>query len=105
MFDIVKKNFSNFKKLYCTLPNPGKSQKSRDSARKRMIERNPIALDPSKNRTAQPIRIHFVDGTVKEYSYAKQYCNENGVPYATMKVWLRTGGNSKKHGIKKIERI
>ena len=73
---------------------------------KRMMgDNNPLRKDPSKNRTAQPIRIHFVDGTIKDYQYAKQYCNENGVPYATMKVWLKTGGYSKKYGIKRIERI
>ncbi len=106
VYETIKKNFTKFKKLYCTIENPGKSQKSRDSARKRMTERNPISLDPSKNRTAQPIRIYFEDGSTKEYSYAKQFCIESGVPYATMKFWLRNkDAKSKKHKIIKLERI
>lgn len=105
MIEVIKKNFKKFKKMYCTIPNPGKSENSRNSARKRMLERNPIALDPSKNRTAQPIKVHFIDGKIKEYKYAKQYCIESGVSYNTMKYWLKIGGCSKKHGIKKIERL
>jgi len=106
MFETIKKNFSKFKKLYCKIENPGKTEKSRSAARKRMLERNPISLNPASNRTSQPIKIYFVDGRVEEYSYAKEYCNKSGVPYATMKYWLRTNsGNSKKHGIIKIERI
>jgi hypothetical protein len=106
VYETIKKNFSKFKKLYCTIENPGKSQKSRDSARKRMLERNPISLDPSKNRTAQPIRIYFEDGRIEEYKYAKEFCNLSGVPYGTMKFWLKNNnGKSKKHKIIKIERI
>lgn len=105
VYETIKKNFSKFKKLYCNISNPGKSEKSRNSARKRMLERNPISLDPSKNRTAQPIRIYFEDGTCKEYTYAKQYCNESGVPYVSMKYWLKYNKGSKKYNIIKVERI
>ena len=106
MFDTIKRNFSEFKRLHCKIENPGKSLKSRESARKRMTERNPISLDPSKNRTAQPIRVYFQNGVVKDYSYAKKFCIEENVPYSTMKFWLKTGNSkSKKHKIDKIERI
>jgi hypothetical protein len=106
VYETIKKNFSKFKKLYCTIQNPGKSENSRNSARKRMTERNPISLDPSKNRTSQPIRIYFEDGTTKDYKYAKEFCNISGVPYSTMKVWLKNNsGYSKKHKILKIERL
>lgn len=106
MYQTIKYNFSQFKKKYCTIENPGKSIKSRNGARKRMLENNPISLDPSKNRTAQPIRIYFENGDVKEYSYAKKFCIEENIPYSTMKSWLKTGNTkSKKHGILKIERI
>ena len=105
MFDVIKKNFAKYKKFYCKLQNPGKTDKSRAAARKRMLENNPIKLDPSKNRTAQPIRIYFIDGRIEEYSYAKGYCLKSGVPYATMKYWLKNDIKSKKHGILKIERI
>jgi len=106
MFEVIKKNFSTYKKFYCKLENPGKSQNSRNAARKRMLENNPIKMNPSKNRTAQPIRIYFEDGRIEEYSYAKEFCNLSGIPYATMKFWLRKNDvNSKKHKILKIERI
>jgi len=109
MYDNIKRNFSSFRRWQSKQPgyqNPGKTQISRDSARKRMLERNPIKLDPSKNRTAQPIRVHFINGEVRDYSYAKLFCNENNVPYGTMKVWLKNNtGYSKKHNILKIERI
>lgn len=105
MFEVIKSNFAKFKRMYCTIPNPGKSQNSRDSARKRMTERNPLKLDPSKNRTAQPIRVHFTDGSYKEYKYAKEYCNETGISYANMKHWLKHNTGSKKYNIVRIERI
>jgi hypothetical protein len=105
MVELIKKNFKKFKKMYCTIPNPGKSEKSRNSARKRMLEKNPIALDPSKNRTAQPIRIHFTDKTTMEFPYAKKYCLESGLPYGTMKHMLSHDVGSKKHNIVRIERI
>ena len=105
MIDTIKRNYKKFKKLYCTLPNPGKTQKAREAAKKRMMEKNPIKLNPSKNRTAQPIKIYFNDGKIQDYSYAKEYCNESGLPYATMKYMLKKDVGSKKHKIKKIERI
>lgn len=106
MYETIKKNFSDFKKWQIKYFNPGKTKNSRDSARKRMLERNPISLDPSKNRTAQPIRVYFENGDIKEYSYAKKFSIEENVPYSTMKSWLKKGnGKSKKYKIKKIERI
>ena len=105
VYETIKKNFSKFKKLYCNIENPGKSENSRNSARKRMLERNPISLDPSKNRTAQPIKIYFEDGRIEEYKYAKEYCLKNNVPYSTMKFWLKNKNSSKKYKIVKIERL
>ena len=105
MFSTIKKNFSKYKKFHCKLENPGKSQKSRDAARKRMLENNPTKLNPAGNRTAQPIRIYFEDGRIEEYRYAKEYCLKSGVPYATMKYWLRNDIKSKKHKIMKREKL
>lgn len=105
-YEIIKKNFSEFKKWHSKIINPGKSEKSRLAARKRMLERNPIKMDPSKNRTAQPIRIYFSDGRIEEYKYAKEYCLNNNVPYSTIKPLLRKEDTKcKKHGIIRIERI
>jgi 5-methylcytosine-specific restriction endonuclease McrA len=105
MVDSIKRDYARYKKLYCTLENPGKSQKSREAARKRMTERNPTTLNPGKNRTAQPIRVHFNDGRCEDYSYAKEYCLTSGVPYATMKHMLKHNVGCKKHNINRIERI
>jgi hypothetical protein len=105
MFDTIKRNFSKFKRWHIKIHNPGKTKKSRDLARKRMTENNPLSIDPSKNRTCQPIRIHFTDKTTKDFKYAKQYCIESGMPYATMKHLLRNNVGSKKHNIEKIERL
>jgi hypothetical protein len=106
MYETIKKNFSKFKKLYCTIENSGKSENSRNAARKRMTERNPMTLHPEKNRTAQPIRVYFYDGRVEEFKYAKELSLKYSINYGTVKLILRnkqTG--SKKYGIQKIERI
>ena len=105
MVDTIKRNHKKFKKLYCTLPNPGTTSKAKEASRKRMIENNPIKNDPSKNRTAQPIRIIFADGKTKEYSYAKEYCIESHLPYATMKHMLKKNVGCKKHKIIRVERL
>lgn len=82
------------------------SDSVRKEISKRMTERNPMTLNPSKNRTAQPIRIHFEDGHTEDYSYAKEYCLKSGVPYSTIKPLMRAENSKcKKHGIKRIERL
>lgn len=48
-YDIVKRNFSKFKKWHTKLVNPGRSQKSREMARQRMLTANPMKLNPEKN--------------------------------------------------------
>lgn len=108
IFETVKRKFSKFKRLYCTIQNPGKTDNARIAAKNRMNDpkRNPISIDPSKNRTCQPIRVYFDNGTSREYTYAKAFCLDQGISYSTMKYWLRvSGGKSTKHGICKIERI
>jgi hypothetical protein len=106
MFETIKKNFSKFKKLYCTIENPGKSENSRNAARKRMIEKNPTSLHPEKNRTAQPIRVYFYDGRIEEFRYAKELSLKYSINYGTVKLILRNiQTDSKKYGIQKIERI
>ena len=105
VYETIKKNYSKFKKLYCTIENPGKSENSRNAARKRMLERNPISIDPSKNRTAQKIKVHYMDGTIKEYSYAKLLTLIENIPYGTVKHMLKYNVGSEKWKIEKIERI
>lgn len=105
MFETIKRNYTEFKKWHIKYFNPGKTENARKAARKRMKEKNPMTLDPSKNRTAQPIRVHFYDGTTKDFSYAKQYCLESALPYATMKYMLKKNVGCKKHNIIRIERL
>ena len=106
MFETIKKNFSKFKKLYCTIENPGKSENSRNAARKRMTESNPMRLHPENNRTAQPIRVYFYDGRIEEFTYAKQLSIKYSINYGTVKLILRNiQTDSKKYGIQKIERM
>ena len=106
MYETIKRDFSNFKRWHINISgNPGKTEKSRKAARKRMLENNPITMNPEKNHTAQPIRVHFLDGSCSDYSYAKKFCIENSIPYDTMKYWLSHGVGSKKYNIEKIERL
>lgn len=107
IFESIKRNFSKFKRLYCTIQNPGKSENSRIAARNRMNDpkRNPISLDPSKNRTCQPIRVFYKDGTEEDYRYAKELTINKNVPYGTIKHMLKNGVGSIKHNIIKLERV
>lgn len=77
----------------------------RQISQRMMGDNNPIRKDPSRNRTAQPIRVHFLDGKIEEYSYAKEYCLKSGLSYATMKHMLKNNVGCKKHNILRIERI
>ena len=70
-----------------------------------MMERNPITIDPSKNRTAQKIKVHYMDGTTKEYSYAKLFSLMENIPYGTVKQMLKYNVGSEKWRIKGIERL
>ena len=106
MFETIKKNFSKFKKLYCKIENPGKSQKSRESASKRMRERNPTSLHPENNRTAQPIKVYFTDGRIEKFRYAKELSLKYSINYGVIKLILRNiQKSSKKYGIQSIERL
>lgn len=105
VYETIKKNYSKYKKFYCNIQNPGKTENSRNSARERMLNRNPIKLDPSKNRTAQKIMVIYEDGTEVEFSYAKELSIKNGVPYGTVKHMLKNNVGCKKWNIKSITRI
>lgn len=72
---------------------------------KRMKESNPMRLNPELNRTAKPITVEYIDGTILEYSYAKAFSIDKGIPYSTVKVLMRNGKSSKKHRIVKITQL
>lgn len=107
-YENIKTNFKKFKSWHNKISNPGAHINTRNSSKKRMSDpnRNPISVDPSKNRTCQPIKVYFEDGTIKIYQYAKQCCLEYNIPYQTMKYWLRNNkSKSNKHKIIKIEKL
>jgi hypothetical protein len=50
MISNIKKNFSEFKKWHAKIENPGRSENSRNIARKRMLSgENPMKKHPEKN--------------------------------------------------------
>lgn len=104
MFDSIKRNYSRYKKFHCTLPNPGKSKKSREAARKRMLTDNPNK-GGSTNHTARSIEVEYYDGKKEIYAYGKQLAEEKEISYSTVKRLIRYKCESKKHSIKSIKQI
>lgn len=81
------------------------SKKERDIQSRRMKENNPMTLEPWKNHTASPVRIHYVDGTFKDFKYMKEVSIVTGVPYNTLKYISRNNVGSPKWSILKIEKL
>ena len=57
------------------------------------------------NRTARSIEVHNEDGTVEKYSYGKEFSEQKGIPYSTVKSLWKSGKGSRKHKIKEIRQI
>lgn len=102
MYSTIKRNNKKFHKWRIYETNPGKSEKSREKARERMLNRNPIKLNPSKNHTARKTTIYFDDGRIEKFDYAKEFCNKYNIPYATFKWCYKRNIGIKKHGVLKI---
>ena len=104
MYADIKQTFAKFQKENIKTFNPGKSKKSREAARNRMKTRNPAPslIDPSKNHTAYPVEVVFLDEKRKVYSCAVEASKLLNIPYPTIK-WIRKHKTiSKKHNIKEI---
>jgi hypothetical protein len=71
----------------------------------RMKKDNPMSKEPWKNHTASPIRVHYEDGTIREFKYLKEVSILTNVPYGTLKYASRKSIGSPKWGIRKIEKI
>jgi hypothetical protein len=69
---------------------------------KRMKENNPTKNNPACTNTARPITVYYTDGTVEDYSYAKELTKVKGIPYSTIKLMIRDSRGSEKHKIKEI---
>lgn len=97
---VGRQNLSEAAKIRSEWFNPGKTEKSRSAARKRMIENNPIAKKPWTNHTAHPVVVTYTDGTTQMFECASLI----PIPYQTVKWMRRHGKGSKKHNIVSIER-
>jgi hypothetical protein len=104
MVETIKKNYSEFKKWHSKINNPGRSETSRDAARKRMTERNPNQ-GGATNHTAYPVEVTFSDGRVETFEYMKQVSEKLNVPYSSLKVANRNRTEMRKYNIKGIKKI
>jgi len=79
--------------------------KERKMHSNRMKEHNPMTEEPWKNHTASPVRVHYEDGTTRDFTYMKEITILTGVPYDTLKYASRLNKGSPKWGIERIEKI
>ncbi len=101
MYQTIKENFSRYKKLFCMIENPGKSEKSRRVARERMLNNNPNQ-GGATNHTARPVEVVWNDGTVERFEYMLQITEKRGVPYSSLKLAKKKGLPMKKYKIASI---
>jgi len=85
--------------------NPMFKEENRIKASERMKSQNPMTLYPEKNHTARPIIVEYMDGTIEEYPYAKQFADENNIPYVSVKYWIQKGKGSKKYNVKSVKKV
>ena len=109
MFDpeVVQKAIETKKRIYGTANLRGDiTETEKRNISRRMKENNPMRLFPEKNRTAQPINVEWSDGRVEKFSYAKELSKKYGIPYGTIKCWLKNSpAKSKKHGIARLTKV
>ena len=101
MYDTIKSNFSKYKRLFCNLPNPGKSENARRAARKRMLTDNPNKGGAS-NHTAKRILVTYMDGNKEYFEYGSQLCKKLPVSYGAIKYMIKNQTSSKKYKIANI---
>ena len=101
----IKYDYVRFKKKDMKVNNPMFTDRAKKLHSDRMKANNPITKEPWKNHTANPVRVHYINGLIREFTYMKEVSILTGVPYGTLKYASRKGIGSKKWGIKKIEKI
>jgi len=92
-------------KLKKSLRKTELTEAERNMHSERMKSQNPMTLYPEKNHTARPIIVEYMDGTIEEYSYAKQFADKNNIPYVTVKYWIQKGKGSKKYNVKSVKKV
>ena len=85
--------------------NPMFKEENRIKVSERMKSQNPMTLYPEKNHKARPIIVEYMDGTIEEYPYAKQFADKNNIPYVTVKYWIQKGKGSKKYNVKSAKKV
>lgn len=104
MYDSIKTNFSKYKKTFCKLPNPGKSDNARKAARRRMLTDNPNKGGAS-NHTAKKIVVTYIDGSKEHFDYGSQLCEKLPISYGAIKYMIKHQTSSKKYGIANITQM
>lgn len=103
MVETIKKNYTDFKTWHAKINNPGRSEKSRSSARHRMLTNNPNK-GGATNHTAFPVEVIFVNGEIRKFEYMKQVTELLGFPYASVKGAVKKGTPMKKYKVLKIRK-
>lgn len=91
------------KQMYKEHPerHPGRSENSREAARKRMKENNPQGSG-ANNTNAKKTEVVYMDGTVEIFQYAKEISEKRGIPYSSVKCAIKFKSPMKKYNIRKI---
>ena len=107
MVDIIKRNYSEFKKWHTYIVSPGKSEKSRKAATKRFTEANPMNTNPEKNHTSKKTTVYYTNGKIKIFKIKKELILELMVitnkTYSSIKYLIKNESNYEKFDILKIE--
>jgi hypothetical protein len=103
--DNIKVSFSKFRSKELKVNNPMFTEKARKVHSDRMKISNPTRNNPSCNRTAQPIEVYYINGSIEKYTYAKELTIIKNIPYGTVKHMLKYSVGCKKHGVLKLVRL
>jgi hypothetical protein len=104
MIETIKKNYSEFKKWHSKIDNPGKSIKSREKSKARMMsELNPMKVYPEKNHTALVTKVYYKDGSIKTFSTKKEFMSTIFGLTHTQKRYKIENNNLLEYDIIKVE--
>ncbi len=86
--------------------HPRITQDGRNKIREGMLgEKNPMRRFPEKNASSIPCRVHFIDGTTRDFLSGKSALEQLNIPRSTWILARRTKTSIKKFGILKIENL
>ena len=105
MVDVIKKNFSEFKKWHSKTVNPMHSLAARQKHSERMKVSNPISNFPEKNHTVQRTIVYYLDGSMKVFRTKKDFM-KTLIGLTHMQKRYRIENNKlEDFGVYKVERI